>query len=174
MLDSEVRSVGQSTPKVSSDAQTILKVLSSRKRSRRRTDLNRLFLAVQATNKNISETSFLEFFKTLQDKNVGSLIIGRKNNPNRFAWKYSLKDFASGELVPLKPKLVKTRRKAKRGRPVGSRNLARKAIEDIISPDSFEAMQSDKVISVQINLNIPNTKASEVQALIQLAKSLQA
>lgn len=75
-------------------AKLVFDVLAERQRHRQRTDLNNLFRAMRRDNPDLSEKEYLEVFKTLQANGAGSLIIGRRGNPNRFIWKYNLKDLA--------------------------------------------------------------------------------
>lgn len=153
--------VANSTPA----SKTIFKALSGLQRARRRTDLGRLYRMVHHMDNTVTEKDFLDIFKSLQDAKVGSLIIGRKNNPNRFAWRYNLKDIAArlqgvketGPLALLPE--VKAKRRKKQNQEIIPINTISKSLEGA---------------SIQLSISLPiGTPLKEVQALIDLAKSLQ-
>lgn len=171
-----VSQIAQSTPV----AKEVFTALSERQRPRQRTDLNRLYIQVTEKNPNMSERDFLDVFKRLQTANVGTLIIGRKNNPNRFAWNYNLKQLASAALGDGDMEQVEQyERKSKRGRPKGSKNkkhstpVVKQLAENIVPITKNIAPQQQYAPSVQITLQLaPGTDLKEVQALIDLAQSL--
>ena len=72
----------------------VFEVLSERQRHRQRTDLKNLYRAVKRNEPSLDEDAFMDVFKGLDKAGAGSLIIGRRGNPNRFIWKYNLKAIA--------------------------------------------------------------------------------
>jgi hypothetical protein len=109
----------------------VMGILSERQRHRQRTDLKNLYRGAKRVEPKIDEDQFMEVFKKLAASGAGSLIIGRRGNPNRFIWKYNLKDIAEAvktsgvsvatfkalgekpkEIVPPKAKPVKRAAKA--------------------------------------------------------------
>lgn len=74
----------------------------NRKRFRRRTNVNLLHQELVAKFGKIEESQLIETFKMLQDMEFGSLVVGRRNNPTRFIWNYSLKDLAKAAKGELK------------------------------------------------------------------------
>lgn len=138
-------------------AKAIFKALSDRQRQRSRTDISRLFRAIRASDMpQLDEKQFLEVFKKLHSAGMGSLIIGRKNNPDRFAWKYSLKDMMNNDIEPApvsKPK-KHIKRRTKRTHTVQA------------------TTQSSPVISINIQLPV-GTPQTEVDAWLGLIKDLK-
>lgn len=76
-------------------AKLVFDILAERNRHRQRTDIKNLFRMAQKIENKLDYPSFLEVFKKLQANDVGSLIIGRRGNPDRFVWNYNLKAFAN-------------------------------------------------------------------------------
>ncbi len=72
----------------------VLGILSERQRHRQRTDLKNLYRQSKKSDPNIDEDKFMDVFRSLAAAGAGSLIVGRRGNPNRFIWKYNLKDIA--------------------------------------------------------------------------------
>lgn len=82
----------------SETAKTVFDVLSKRRRFRRQTNLNKLQQMLMDQGCLIVEDDYINLFKELETKGVGSLIVGRKGNPNRFKWNYSLKSVAKAAI----------------------------------------------------------------------------
>lgn len=173
----------------------VFKALSDKQRARRATDLTHLFKVVIKMDQSVPERDFLAVFKQLQDAKVGSLIIGRKNNHNRFLWNYNLKDVAQaakGKAVEMKtieesfPGNKKTTRKVK---PIIRRKKMR-----IVKPAMLrQALLNNKIEEprqtvipaartstlkgprIQFNLELgPDVPFKDIQALLELVKGLQA
>lgn len=76
-------------------ALTVFKTLSERERPRPVTDLRRLRLEmVEAGGRPISASEFREVFDELTKLGLGSVVVGRHNNPDRFKWNYNMVDLA--------------------------------------------------------------------------------
>lgn len=73
----------------------IFDVLAERQRHRQRTDLNNLFRIMQRAEPNVEYKAFMEVFQKLDTNGMGRLVKGRGRNPDRFIWKYNLKDLAA-------------------------------------------------------------------------------
>lgn len=152
----------------------VYKVLGSRRRVRQETNLTVLYRTIKRMDKTINEKDFLAAFRALEAKGAGTLVIGRKGNPNRFVWDYNLKDAAKTvmkgkSLTSLKPlqetneRLVQFKEKAKRQ-------------VRIVKPEpSVELSQANTIEpTLQIVLNLPkDANMTDVKALIELAKELQ-
>jgi hypothetical protein len=175
-------------------SKAIFKALAERQRFRRRTDLNRLH---KTLGDQITEEEFLSTFKKLQEAGIGSLIIGRKNNPNRFAWNYNLKSVANAALsvdgwelepLPMKPRkrrVTKNKRNVKKkltGRRSGPRKAAgNHARYEEMAPRTYPHVPSSVATpvavqpAVQLIINLPaSAKREDVEALVSLAKDLGA
>lgn len=76
----------------------VFKNLQSRERNNQQTDLTNMYRAIYKTNPDIDQIEFLNVFKKLQEHHAGVLVIGRGGNPNRFIWKYNLKEVADQAL----------------------------------------------------------------------------
>lgn len=139
-------------------SKAIFKALADKQRARRKTDLTNLFKTVRKEHAEISEKDFLLIFKQLQEAKVGSLVIGRKNNHNRFVWSYNLKDVANRGLNKTsteKPTQLPAPEKKKRGRKPGMKMKT----------------NSDKARIITINLDM--SSVSDAKALIELIESLK-
>lgn len=180
-----IREISQSSPV----AKEVFGVLSERQRYRRRTDLNRLYNMLKMSGSTVSPDDFLNVFKTLQAAQVGSLVIGRKNNPNRFVWNYNLKDIAKAaqngatiqQLQPLP---------AKRGRPFQNTVLSRSVeplevvkrgpgrprkdlvpmpVNKVIASEPATVKQVGFLMHIKIN---PDADAQDVKDFLMLAKKI--
>ncbi len=157
---------------VNQNAETlILKALGERTRFRRKTDLSRLY---RSMSDKVPRQDFYAVFKKLAQNGAGSLIIGRRNNPDRFAWNYNLKEVAARaakgqdiQSLPELPPKARTRRMVKKDVRIEKRKVVRR---QELSP----AKENNTVATIQVSFQVPaNTPQSEILALIDLAKSLQ-
>lgn len=89
-MEPTIHQIAQSSP----IAKEVFKVLERRQRFRKRSDISRIYREVKSHNINTDPKEVLSVFKELQTAGVGSIVLGRKNNPNRFVWKYNLKHVA--------------------------------------------------------------------------------
>jgi hypothetical protein len=154
----------------------IYKVLGSRQRIRQQTDLTQLYRQIKKLDKTVDEKSFLATFRKLELDGAGSLVIGRRGNPNRFVWKYNLKDVATrlnknksiDDLKPLEEtnsRLVQFTKPARKMAIVKPKELKRTIQRQAA------AVQAKPML--QIVINIPEgTNKNDVQAYIDLAKDL--
>lgn len=160
-------------------SKAVFQAFADRQRQRSTTDLNRLYIKVSATDKTVSEQEFLSVFRTLEEIGVGHLIIGRKNNPNRFKWRYNLREMAKAaysdekvtvsSLVPLPQTLKRQAVKGKRGRPKGF--SPKKVVKTPVETPKQEVSLAPVL---QFSIQLPaNTSPSEIKAFLELAKSLQ-
>lgn len=155
----------------------VYKVLGARQRVRQQTDLTQLYKDIRRMDKTVDEKDFLNTFKDLESKGVGSLIIGRRGNPNRFIWKYNLKDVATRlnknkSIDDLKP-LEETNHRLVQfvGKPKKVSVVKPKELKRAITRQPKTVMVAKP--SLQIVINIPEgTPQTEVQAYIDLAKDL--
>lgn len=66
----------------------VFTVLSTRERSAARSDIDAIFRELEAkSKKELNYFKYLEVWKLLEEKQVGTLVYGRKGNPNRFVWR---------------------------------------------------------------------------------------
>lgn len=158
----------------------IFKVLSDKQRARRATDLTHAFKAATKIDSTIPEREFLSVFKEMQAAKLGSLVIGRRNNHNRFVWKYNLKDVAEAakgktvqmktidEILPTKKPRRKTKRK------VNFTVTPKVAAAVVSAPQRAAKTSTSKGPRIQLNLELsPDVPFKDIQALLELAKSLQ-
>ena len=161
----------------------VFKALSEKQRARRATDLTHLYRAVSKMDKTVQEKEFLKVFRQLEDADIGSLIIGRRNNHNRFVWNYNLKQVAQAasgkmdtkELAPAVPeKTVKKSRKVttKKRKPSMLKAKSVPMVEDAHVTKSSSMAGPTKI---QLTLELaPEVSAKDIQALIELVNGLQA
>lgn len=148
------------------ETKLVFDILAERQRSRAKTDIKNLFRqALQRTPKQeLNYDAFLDVFRDLQASGAGSLIIGRRRNPDRFAWKYSLKDLASKikingisettlkHLELIKPESVRTVQiKAKRGRKPNVRVSKPQAKKEVVMASNAVTEASPTVIQIQLS-----------------------
>lgn len=107
---------------------------------------NRKFLNIELIHKNllrkglkIVDADYMKYWKDMQEAGVGSIVYGRKGNPDRFACNYNLKDVAQvalgggkvEEIAPVvsngTPDPIVVEAKRGRGRPKGSKNKRKKS-----------------------------------------------
>lgn len=115
----EVRAVA----KQSSTSQTIFNSLAQRKRFRRETNLKKFQETLLNEGLGIKEEDYFETFKALEKMGIGSLVIGRKGNANRFIWNYSLKEVAKSAVN--KKELTDVQRLGKKAPVVTSKKKTR-------------------------------------------------
>lgn len=123
----------------------VMDYLNNRQRGAARTDLSNAYRIVRRAHPEIEEQDFMSVFKSMQSLGLGSMIIGRNGNPNRFVWKYTLKEAVEKfqASIPAKdvPKVIRRAKKT-------------------VMPQQ-----------IVINLN-PETPKIELEALLSLVKSL--
>lgn len=142
----------QEAAKANETALLVSKSLAARKRMRHFTDINRTETQLKRAGNPVVHPDFIKYWKDLQAAGAGSIVYGRKGNPDRFMWKYDLKTVSHIALTqssketpqalePVKkigrPKGSKNKKmvatatgkskRPKRGRPKGSKNKLRRA-----------------------------------------------
>lgn len=118
-------------------ALAITEAMKDRERNRLYTDILRTRKLLVGKKLKIVEADYIKYWKDMQAAEFGSIVYGRGGNPDRFAWNYNLKDFASAALRdPNKDPVVEAApvtfsqtsisslpsKKKSRGRPKGSKN----------------------------------------------------
>lgn len=166
----------------------IFDVLAERQRHRAQTDLANLFRNILRMNPQakIEYPEYIGVFKKLEASDMGRLVRGRGKNPDRFIWKYNLKDLANKvkmngisklttkqlelttdakiENPPKRRKTLKVERLT--GRRIGVRDRNLKATE--AKPEAITASQPD---SVTINVSLAGMSQADRLAIIQLLKN---
>lgn len=69
-----------------------------RQRARPSTDIRRLKGMLARQGHRIDGAEYSQFWKDLQAAGIGSIIYGRRGNPNRFEWRYNLRKVAEAML----------------------------------------------------------------------------
>lgn len=72
--------------------------LAMRERLRHFSDIGRTRNALVRQGEKIVDGDYMQYWKDLQAAGVGAIIFGRRGNPNRFEWHYSLKKIAKAAL----------------------------------------------------------------------------
>lgn len=161
-MEPTIQQIAQSSPV----AKEVFKVLEKRQRFRKRSDISRIYREIKSTHMSTDPKEVLNVFKELQSLGVGSIVIGRKNNPNRFIWKYNLKEVA----------------KAAKNKDVSLNNLdtfkegpSKAETINTASKTVFKSSTVSKTYPViQITLRLPvDTRMEDIKAYLDLAKSLQ-
>lgn len=78
----------------SHSAEVTLLSLAMRDRARSFSDINRTKAKLVKDGEKIVNEDYMQFWKDLQTAGVGSIVYGRKGNPNKFVWHFSLKSVA--------------------------------------------------------------------------------
>ncbi len=158
-------------------AKNVFSMLGQRERFRRRSDLRGMFYELAGKVKNVNYDDFLTVFENLQEAGVGRIVVGRKNNPDRFLWNYNLKDVAKAlpvdKLSPL-PKEIRKRKKVGI-KAVSSKRKVEKYKEEIAARPAAKASPIQD-LSDFLNINIrlsKDTRPADVKALLQLLKEMQ-
>lgn len=133
-------------------ADVVFKYLAKRERATWNLNLGRMYSEVTADGTSISREEFNKVFMALEKSGAGSVIHGRRGGADRFAWNYSFREAAKQTLQSLEAA----------NRPKTSAN---------ISADSKMADIHTTPVVIQFSLP-PNTSQKDIQALIELAKSL--
>jgi len=79
-------------------ATVTINALANRQRLRHSSDITRLRSQLVRNGEKIVEVDYMKFWKDLEAANVGSIIYGRKNKPDRFKWFYNLKSVAKSAM----------------------------------------------------------------------------
>lgn len=144
----------------------VLKTLTERQRVNKKTNLTHLFQSLKRDNEVLNRDEFYSFFKDLQDRGLGVMIKGRRDNPDRFIWNYNLKEVAQKVLgvsdkitphIPVKKKL---------GRPFGSKNK----MKALPVPTVTNPVKKAKSVSFKLIVDPSNVK--DVEALLQLVNEI--
>lgn len=80
--------------KTNKDALTLFKVLQSRQRMRKVSDVRRLTGLATVLDKTITEARVLKVLKELEKGGIGKVRPGSETNPNRFGWNFNLRQVA--------------------------------------------------------------------------------
>lgn len=81
-----VQSLAHSNP----TASAVFLALSQRERNRRIVNIDLMKSHLEASGVAIDPKAYFDVFKRLDELQVGSLVYGRKGNPNTFEWAYAL------------------------------------------------------------------------------------
>jgi hypothetical protein len=159
-LNTEViKSIATETP----TAVNLFENFAGRQRHRQETNIGRYRMALIREGVKIADEEYIEVWKKLQDAGVGTLIIGRHGNPDRFKWNYSVKDvgrIAKGEEVSTKTEKEEKKTKKQRvksddkSKPEKILYVAitpNKAIK-IDLPENFSEEEADLLANVLKNL----------------------
>lgn len=143
--------------KENQQSKTIFNALAARQRTRKVTDVRQFYYKLLNEGAKLSKEDVIHTFKRLEDAGAGSLIIGRKNKPDRFEWNYSIKKIASAAVGSQVKKPIKNkkeqynfnkelRRKRKRLSP----DELRTEVSQLLSNVSFKNLTA--VIATSINI----------------------
>lgn len=110
-------------------AHNVLDDMSERERFRRYTNLDLYRQQLIRKGVKVVTQEYFDTFKKLEEIGAGKIVYGRKGNPHRFEWHFSLKDIAKGAKGQLEgsPKELYSKPKAKRGRP--RKNIAPEVVK---------------------------------------------
>lgn len=155
----------------------VFDILAERQRSRARTDIKNLFRQALKAEPKLDYQDFLSVFKNLDAANFGKLIIGRRRNPDRFAWSYDLKDVATKvkangisattlkHLELVKPESVRNVQiKAKRGRKPNVRVSKPRAKKEAVMSSNAVT----EVIPTVIQIQLPEMSQADRVALFKI------
>lgn len=88
------REVIKTLSNASTTATSAMLLLALRERNKPYTPLAVMKDQLIKMGEKVVDADYKQFWKDLEAAGVGSLILGRKGNPDRFQWNYSLKDVA--------------------------------------------------------------------------------
>lgn len=141
MSENETLSV-KSIANSSEAAKAIFDELGSRKRYRKYTNLDQFKHLLMSKGLKVVDTEYWKTLKDMEKAGLGTIIIGRRGNPDRFIWNYNLKSVAQAAKdpgtqlqsieSPVKRKVSLKKTAKKRGRPPGSKNKKREAASNVI------------------------------------------
>jgi len=160
--ETRVKEIAQASP----TSKVIFGSLASRQRMRHQTDITRMQTQLKRAGQNIDTEAFMNTFKELEKAGVGSIVYGRKNNPNRFKWNYNLKDIgqAFAPTVSSEPPKVGTEdagqvspKKRGRGRPKGSKNKVKKLAAPLVKKMPEEVKGKLKVAQLTATIKKGDT-----------------
>lgn len=81
-----------------STAEVVATSLALRERLRHFSDIRRTKMDLIKSGEKIVDSDYKKFWKDLEALGVGSIVYGRKGNPDRFEWHYNLKSVASAAI----------------------------------------------------------------------------
>lgn len=100
-------------------SQDVFKRLASRERAKNRSDIDAICREIEADKKSqLDYNKYIEVWRQLELMGVGSLVFGRRGNPNRFVWNHNLKEIGKQALNITEPKPVPEVVKSVRPQPV--------------------------------------------------------
>lgn len=79
-------------------AEVVMTDMALRERVRSFSDIHRTRNRLIREGEKIIEDDYRAFWKSLQDSGAGVIVYGRKGNPDRFQWHYSMKKVAEAAL----------------------------------------------------------------------------
>lgn len=98
---SQVNLNGQVLKKIANSnhtAEVVMTDMALRERVRPFSDIHRTRNRLIREGEKIIEDDYKKFWKDLQDSGAGVIVYGRKGNPDRFQWHYSMKKVAEAAL----------------------------------------------------------------------------
>lgn len=125
-------------------ADVVFKYLAGRERAAWTLNLSRMYTDVTADGSNLSRETFNKVFEDLQKAGAGTIVHGRRGNPNRFVWNYNFREAATQTLSSIK---------------------AIKKPEVVSKSDT--AAKGSTIIQMTLP---PGMSLKDIQALIELAK----
>ena len=155
----------------------VFRALAGKERAIRVTSVTNLYRTIHKAKPSIDEQEILQVFKDLEKANMGKLIIGRRNNHNRFVWNYNLKDVAQLATGKTKVNELKPAPKAKKARRYKTPDIetmpeVKQTVKEIEAKSSTLSQQSGPRFQFDIVLS-PSVSAADIKALVELVQSLQ-
>lgn len=141
-------------------ARLVFTEFSNRSRHRSRNDLRKMFYSLRQEKSGLKYEDLIEVFEKLESIGAGRIIVGRKNNPDRFVWNYNLKETAKA---------------AYKGQGLESLDkIAVKKVSNRLA--GVLAVRSEETLTPMVTLNIsldPKIPQKDLQALIEIIQSMQ-
>jgi hypothetical protein len=151
----------------SDESEAIFECLKNRDRTRKVTDLRQLQYKLLDDGAKLTKEGVMRVFQQLQDEGIGSLIIGRKGNPTRFKWNYSIKKIGK---IGLSRKKVKTQEYQNDSN--SSVTDIRQQINQVIPSHVRQATKDNKIKAYMItDIQLRNDVVAKLELPIDITKS---
>lgn len=141
--------------------------LAVRERIRNASDIPRTRAQLMREGNPIVESDYTQFWKELQDAGVGQLILGRRGQPAKFAWHFSLKAVSKAMIEGTNETVQRTGKAAKEtSAPVAVSD----AVEMLTQKVTFE-LSNNRIVEINIPDNFSKAEAEAVAKALQTLAS---
>lgn len=147
-------------------AEVVMTDMALRERVRPFSDIHRTRNRLIREGEKIIEDDYKAFWKSLQDTGAGVIVYGRKGNPDRFQWHYSMKKVAEAALDGKDLKVSMEKPESPKSAPKAETKVAAKPVQ---TKEFCVPIRADFLIDLVIPANLTKAEAEMISAVLRRA-----